>query len=219
MCSVRLFQCTREVSRWVRWVCELNDVCFRYVNRPQKASSLSEENAQIFKDDHRARLLPHEASTDWEHQEGSEHHSQMWSLWHCRCVMWIRFMFHVLCFLHLHVIFTSWKLLKNHCMRYREIVFLFLLLGAKRSSLGAVWAFLLDFCSLFVIWGNEKPSCYKYRTSVFRYVKYAYGLYGTVLQHCRTAVLLHHWLRYRTSLWAWASPPEHATELSEGNQC
>ena len=35
-----------------------------------------------------------------------------------------------------------------------------------------------------VILANEKPLCYKYRTSIFRYVKYAYEPYGTVLPYC-----------------------------------
>ena len=47
--------------------------------------------------------------------------------------------------------------------------------------------FLLDFCSFcvcYIILGNEKSLCYKYRTSIFRYVKYAYEPYSTVLPYC-----------------------------------
>jgi hypothetical protein len=66
-----------------------------------------------------------------------------------------------------------------------------ILLIAKRSSLGAVWAFFIGFLLfLCYILGNEKPLCYKYRTSIFRYVKYAYEPYGTVLPYCRTVTSL-----------------------------
>ena len=69
---------------------------------------------------------------------------------------------------------------------------LIFLLGAKRSPLGAVHfercfiEFLLFVCYIL---DNENPLCYKYRISTFRYVKYAYEPYGTVLPCCYN----HHW--------------------------
>ena len=43
-----------------------------------------------------------------------------------------------------------------------------------------------------VVLGNEKPLhvCCKYRTSIFRYVKYAYEPCGTVLPYCYITVKL-----------------------------
>jgi hypothetical protein len=185
--SVRLFQCTREVSplsEWVKWrlfkvreqttkrIITLRRECPKFQRWPSCA-------------------LVHEASTEWEPQEGSEHHSRMWSLRHCRCVMWIRFMFHVLCF----CIYMSY----SHPESYRTIIacatakscFWFfvrsktLFSGCRLSVF--YWIFALFVC---VILGNKKSLCYKYRTSIFRYVKYAYEPYGTVLPYCRTVTSL-----------------------------
>ena len=47
-----------------------------------------------------------------------------------------------------------------------------------------------------VILGNKKSLCYKYRTSIFRYVKYAYEPYGTVLPYCRTVKSLDRSLQH-----------------------
>ena len=73
------------------------------------------------------------------------------------------------------------------------------LLGAKRSVFSGCglsvfyWTF-----ALFRYLGDEKILCFKCRTSIFQYVKYAYEPYGTVLlHHCvqrmRTALAIGFW--------------------------
>ena len=97
--------------------------------------------------------------------------SRMWSLRHCRCVMWIRCMFHVLCF----CIYMSY----SHPESYRTIIAcatakscFWFFVGSKTLFSGCCLSVFYWIFALFVsvILGNEKSLCYKYRTSIFRYL-------------------------------------------------
>ena len=115
----------------------INDVCFRYV--PQKESSLSEENAQSFKDDHRARLLPsctrQVPNENTKNGVSTIHECGLCGTVDALCEYGSCFMFHVFAFTcHIHILKVTERPL--HALpRNRAFISL---LGAKRSSPGAV---------------------------------------------------------------------------------
>jgi hypothetical protein len=117
-------------------VSELNDVCLRYANRPQKESSLSEENAQSFKDDHRARSCTRQVPNENTKKGVSTiHECGLCGTVDALCEYVSCFMFYVFAFTcHIHILKVTERSL--HALpRNRAFDFL---LGAKRSSLGAV---------------------------------------------------------------------------------
>ena len=160
-CGVKLIQCTREVSplsEWVRW-----RLFQERVSRPVKELFSSDQHAKSFKDANRPIPLPHKASAKREHQEGSwnfvvelveirlQHRSQ-WTkrnrTFSCNggTEKW---------FSPRKVQRSPWNFqnvsnLSRPFKNSSQIYFFFIfLLGAKRSPLGAVWAFFIGFLLFF----------------------------------------------------------------------
>ena len=161
------------------------------VNRPQKGLSLSEENAQSFKDDHCARLLPL-CTRQVPNENTKKGVSTIHECGLCGTVDALReyvscFMFYSFAFTcYIHILEVTERPL--HALpRNRACDFL---LGAKRSSLGAVWAFLLDFRSFLMLFEVTKNPV-AISTALRPFGTWSTRM-GRMLPYCRTSVLLHH---------------------------